>query len=166
MSDTREMMIAGITFTVSTPYVEGHTVDAAEARVLNQTRCENISNAMRKKIQELADDEGNYTDEAVEAAAAMVAEYDEKYTFNMPSAGGRKATDPLEKEALSIARAMVSAQIKEAGYKIKEIDAEVIEANVEAFAADPAVIELAKQRLAERAELAGKIKLNLTASAE
>lgn len=162
---TRQMVIAGIEFTVSLPYAEGHTVSAIEARVLNQTRSENISNGMRKKIEELRDVAGEpdaegktsmigYSAEALEKAAALVAEYDASYTFASPSAGPRKTVDPLERMALTIARAHVTALIKQKGLKVKDVDAAKIEENVEKFAVHPTILELARKRLAESNELA------------
>lgn len=162
---TRQMVIAGIEFTVSLPYAEGHAVSAIEARVLNQTRSENISNGMRKRIEELrdvpgdADAEGTtsmvgYSAEAVEKAAEIVAAYDASYTFASPSVGQRKTVDPLERMALTIARAHVTALIKQKGLKVKDIDPAKVEENVEKFAVHPTILELARKRLAESNELA------------
>lgn len=151
----REMVIAGVTVTVSTPYAEGHTVNAAEAKTLNQTRCENISNAMRTKIKEALEAGADQS-----AIQEMVSKYDAEYTFSLASAGGgRRAVDPLEREALAIARAEVTRLIKEQGLKVKDVDKEVVEQNVAAFAEHPDVIALAKKRLKEKEKLAGGLQL-------
>lgn len=167
---TRPMVIAGVEFTISLPYSEGHVVTAAEAKTLNQTRAENISNAMRKKIEELKDVPGDettedgkpimvgFSEEALQKAADMVAAYDADYTFAMGGAP-RKALDPLEKEALSIARAEVTRLVKESGKKVKDIDPAIIEQNVEAFAQNPQVIDLARKRIAEKQQLASGLAL-------
>jgi hypothetical protein len=154
---TREIVIAGVTVTVSTPYAEGHALTAAEAKALNQTRCENISNAMRKRLNDMAV-EGVIP---ADAAQAAVAEYDAAYEFTLSGAGGggRRPTDPLEKECFAIARAEVTRQIKAQGLKVKDVDPEVIEVNVAAFAESEQVIKLAKKRLKERAELGLSLSL-------
>lgn len=169
---TRPMVIAGIEFTVSLPYAAGHVVTDAEARALNQTRCENISNAMRKKIESLRDVPGDkvndkgepimegFSEEALQKAAELVAAYEAEYSFSMPGAV-RRPVDPLEKEALSIARAEVTRLIKAEGLKVKDVDEAVIEANVEEFAKNKQVIELARKRLAEKAELSKGLALSM-----
>jgi hypothetical protein len=153
---TREMIIAGLPFTISLPYAEGHVINPAEAKTLNQTRCENISNALRKRIQELAGEDGEYSAEAQTKAAGFVAEYDAEYTFSLAAAGGgRRAVDPLEKECIVVAKAYITSKIKEAGKTLKELGgAEYLAEKVAEIQDHPKIVELAKKRLAERKKLA------------
>lgn len=154
---TREMTIAGILFTVSTPYAEGHVVNAAEAKTLNQTRCENISNAMRKKIDELKDGE-TITEENLKAARAMVAEYDAGYQFTLASAGGSsRSKDPLQKECESLARAAITAQLKAAGRKVSDVDKEALANKIAEVAEMPEIVKRAKANLKVRAEMANEL---------
>ena len=44
----KTISISGQAFDVSTPYAAGHTLTEAEAKVLNQTRAENIGNNFRR----------------------------------------------------------------------------------------------------------------------
>lgn len=144
---TREITIAGLILSVNLPYAEGHVVTAAEAKALNQTRCENISNAMRKRIQELASEDGTFTSEAVTKAQEMVAAYDAEYTFTLGGTGARSAVDPLERECISIARKAIAAKLKEAGVKVKDYPADKLEAAIEAAKDHPEIVKLAKQSL-------------------
>lgn len=151
MADTRTMTIAGINFEVSTPYNEGHTVNAAEAKVLNQTRCENISNAMRAKLKELANEDGTYSDEAVANAGEMVREYDAGYEFTLASAGGgRTAKDPIQKEAESLAKAAITAALKAQGRKVGDVDKDKLAEKVAEVAENPDILKQAKARVAAR----------------
>ena len=169
MSDsTREVQIGGVLVTVSTPYAEGHTCTEAEAKALNQTRTENISNALRKKIQELGEarenDEGKtvyvYSDEALAQIEKMVAEYDAEYVFTMASAGGgRRAIDPLEKECIAIARQAVTAELKKKGVKIKDLPDGKMDEFIEQYKDHEKIVALAKKRLKEREALSSAISL-------
>jgi hypothetical protein len=52
MPETKTKTIEGKNFEISQPYEEGHVITAIEARVLNQTRSENIGNNVRAKLKE------------------------------------------------------------------------------------------------------------------
>ena len=159
---TREMTIGGVLVTVAQPYAEGHTVNAAEAKVLNQTRAENISNALRGKVKELAAEDGTFDDAAVEKARELVAAYDAEYEFTLSNAGGgRRAVDPLEKECIAVARAAISAELKRQGIKVKDVPKEKLEENIERYKEHPEIVKLAKKRLKERESLAGALELDV-----
>lgn len=158
---TREVTIAKHTFTVSLPFAEGHVLTEGEAKALNQTRTENISNSLRKKLTDLLGDEA--TAEQIAEAQAMVAELDAAYTFTVANAsGGRRVTDPLEKECKAVARAYISQQLKEAGKSVKEMGKEWMDEKIELVASNEKIIALAKKRIAERAKLAESVDLELT----
>jgi hypothetical protein len=86
--------IAGLTFKVSSPYSAGHVCTEGEARALNQTRVENIRNNLAIKAKDRT-----LTQADVEAYAAS-------YVFGERS-GGSRSHDPVEAEALEIARRLV-----------------------------------------------------------
>jgi len=111
---SKKITISGQTFEVNQPYAAGHQITDAEARALNQTRAENIGNNFRKQIKEANGDEGKLQ----ELASELVA-YDEKYTFAM-GGGGREPVDPVDKEALVIARKAVRGAVESKGYKFKD----------------------------------------------
>ena len=159
---TREISIKGVLVTVGQPFVEGHVCSAAEAKALNQTRAENISNAMRAKITERASEDGTYTPEALAEIAEMVAAYDASYEFSLTSTGGgRRAIDPLEKECIAIARAAVTAELKKQGIKIKELPEGKMDEFIEQYKDHEKIVALAKKRLKEREQLAGAVEVAL-----
>lgn len=150
---SRDMVIADLPFNISLPYSEGHVINAAEAKTLNQTRCENISNAMRKKIKELADEAGEYSAEAVKAAQKLVADYDAEYVFTLASAGGgRTKKDPIQKEAESLARAAITAALKSQGRKVGDVDKEKLAEKIASVAENEAILKQAKANVAARSK--------------
>lgn len=153
---TKSISIAGIAFTLSAPYAAGHVITEAEARTLNQTRAENIGNNFRKDVKE-AQEKGP---EALAALQAEIAKYDAEYNFTMTTA--RTPIDPIEAEAIRIAKEYVLGKIKEAGfaslkaYLASAPDKEAkYEANVEKVAASDETLKLAKQRVAAKAKAKG-----------
>jgi len=137
---TKQITIQGHVFSVATPYAEGHVVTEAEAKALNQTRSEAVRNNMASVIKAAntaagttTDAEGKevqnpLSDEAAAELVAAVSEYDANYQFTLASVGGgRKTTDPVEAEALRLARSAITAQLKTAGRKVKEIDKDVLD---------------------------------------
>lgn len=152
---TKEISIGGEKFTVSTPYAEGHTLSALEAKVLNQVRAENIGNNFRKQVAEALEKPEADRPAALDAVRAKFAEYDGQYTF---AAGGstRTPVDPVEREAQSIAKLAVKDTIREKhGKSVKEYLAiegnqEKYDAAVEKIAAQDDVLKEAKKRVAAR----------------
>jgi hypothetical protein len=147
MTETKTKVIAEQAFELSLPYAAGHVLNEAEAKHLNQLRCENIGNNVRAKVQALLA-EGKLGE-----AKALVAEKDAEYVFTMATVGTSQKLDPVEREARSIAKEIVKAKLAEKGLKItavpdgetKESWAEKIEANIEKFAANESVLKEAKK---------------------
>lgn len=165
---TKVITIQGEKFEVSAPYAEGHVLTAAEARQLNQTRAEGVSNNVRKRVAELLE-AGNAAE-----AQAIVAEYDAKYSFSIPGAGGRTArvVDPVEREALKLAREYVKAQVAAKGRKMSDIHPEFADlpeeeaaaatkekydAVIEKVAQDDRILKLAKKNVAEKQKVADSL---------
>ena len=111
MNDTasmsKEITIADHQFMVLQPYAAGQTLTEAEAKALNQVRAENVRNNMAKKVKAAFDGTAK-DDEPTEATiAAAVAAYDASYQFTLASiGGGKRSTDPVEVEAMRIARGL------------------------------------------------------------
>lgn len=154
---TKTISILGEKFEISAPYAEGQTISAVEARVLNQTRAENIGNNLRKAVKE-AQDKGDTS-----GLAEAVAKVDAVYSFSMPGQSAPRIVDPVEREANKLAREFVKNKLKEAygialngihpDYKdlpeeeAKAKSAERIGAAVEKAAQDPAILDLAKKNV-------------------
>lgn len=154
----KEITIGGAIVSVSQPYAAGHVMNEAEAKSLNQTRSENISNNCRKFVAELNDGSAKvpaFTDDALAAIAAHVSEYDAGYEFTLASAGGgRKPVDPLEKECIAIAKNYVTGKIRESGKMVKDYEKEQIAEMVAKVAANEGIIKAAKASLKQKASLA------------
>lgn len=140
----KKISISGRTFEVQEPYSEGQTINAAEAKTLNQTRAENIGNNFRKLVKDAGDDETK-----LQEVAGQLAEYDAKYTFSMGGGVPRAPVDPVEREAQKIAREAIKAQLASEGRKIKDINAEKLAAAIERVASQEDVLKLARKRVAE-----------------
>jgi hypothetical protein len=141
---SEQITIAGATFSVPLRYEEGHELTAGEASALNQTYHENIRNNLAKKAKE-----GSLTQADVDAYAS-------EYQFGVRAAGtGTRTSDPAMSEALRIAKDQLKAKLKAAGKSLNDYEASAITtAAKELIERDPAILELAKQRVAEQQSLA------------
>lgn len=133
--------------------VAGMVLDEAAARTLFQTRTENVSNNLRKRIKDM-EAEGKSLDEI----AQVVADYDRSYTFAMPGTGaGRKPVDPLERECRSLAKDWIKEQLAAKGRKIKDVDPEKLEAKIDEVAQTEQIVKLAKRRLQEKRKAGAEV---------
>lgn len=155
-------------FSAGQPYAEGHTINAAEAKVLNQVRKENLANNFRSAVQDFKDGKPDAAKSEQELLAAF-ATLDAEYAFTLTNAGGSRKLEPWEREARSLVRPELKAAIAadpefEAQFKAMSeqdqkdwFDAkldEIIEANAD-------VQKLAKKTVADRQKAAGKTLINL-----
>ncbi len=147
---TQTVTIQSESFTISAPYVEGHVLTPIEARVLNQTRCENICNSQRKTIK-ASKEEGTFD---LKAARKAVADYDAVYSFATGGPAVRRTLDPIQKEARAIARNLLSTKLREQGKKMKDQDKDKLASAIEQWAEHPKVIAAATKVVKEREELA------------
>ena len=144
---SREITIAGKVFSVSLPYSAGHVLTDAEARALNQTRCENIRNNLASAIKKMS--EGGKSDAEM---AAEVSKLDSTYVFSIREAQAR-VVDPLEKECIAIARAELNKRIQKEGGKVKDYDKEAYAAKIAKWAQHPSIVKAAKASIAARAKI-------------
>lgn len=160
MPEPKTKTIEGRNFEISQPYEEGHVLTAIEARVLNQTRSENIGNNVRAKLKE-AIEQG--ADDA--ALAAIVGEVDAAYAFTAAGTRAAARLDPYEREARKIARELLKAHLAESGRKLtvapegstqEEWD-EKIEAEVDRIATMDTVLEAAKKEVDAKKKRADKL---------
>lgn len=118
MSETRPKVINGISFEISQPFVEGHVLTALEAKVLNQTRSENVGNNVRAKIKEMQEPEDGSAPKSEAEIRAYVTEFDAGYEFRTASEGSGKSRDPYEVEARKIARDLLKEHLASTGRKL------------------------------------------------
>lgn len=164
MSDTRNITIQGVIFPVTSPYAAGPCeLSEAEANALNQVRAENIRNnfasKMKKKRDELElDKDAPFPQEVVDGFATELAAYDESYEFTLASAGGGRApVDPIEKEAIKLAKSAIQAHLSAQGVTVKaykEVNEDQYNDTVAKLAASKEFRTAAEKAVRERDKLA------------
>lgn len=134
------LTIAGKTYQVAPKYAEGHVLTAPEAQVLNQTLFENLRNNFASKAKE----GGTQTD---------FDKYAAEYSFGVRTGGASR--DPVEVEAMALARDAVKKGLQAAGKKLTDFSAAVISATAaKLIETKPEYREAAKKRVAEMQEMA------------
>lgn len=155
--EKQTIKVAGIEFEVTGRYAEGHVLTAIEANVLDQTRFENLRNNFTpkvKKAEEAAKAAGVELD--VEKLRAEFATYADEYQFGVKREGtGKTVTDPVEREALRMAKELVKGALRNNGQSIKAVGAEKIaELASGLLEKRPSIREEAKRRV-EQAKAMG-----------
>lgn len=115
---TKPKVINGLSFNISQPYREGHTLTALEADILNQTRSENIGNNVRQWIKDALEPEDGAAPKSEAEIQEYVAQFDANYVFRSRSEGTGRSRDPYETEARKIARELVKNHLANSGRKI------------------------------------------------
>ena len=95
---TGAVVIQEYTFSIPKPFAEGHVCTGAEADVLNQTLAENIRNNTAGRVKK-AVAEGSFDHALMQAE---IDAYVKEYEFGVRR--GRGPVDPIEREALAIAK--------------------------------------------------------------
>lgn len=151
MPETKAKIINGLSFDISQPYAEGHNLNAAEAKTLNQVRSENIGNNLRDLVKKAI--EGGKEAEL----AAAVAKYDAEYIFTLASASARKSLDPVERKARAMAKDAIKAKLAGLGRKLTDVPAGLtqeewevkLEAAIEQTANSDIILKAAKKAVDE-----------------
>lgn len=134
--ETHTITIAGNPFTVSPRYAEGHVLTANEANALNQTFFENLRNNFAGKAKE-------------GGSQADFDAYVETYKFGERTGGGG-SRDPVEVEAMNLARDAIKKSITAKGGKIADYKAAAISAAAsKLIEQNPMFREKAKERVAQ-----------------
>lgn len=152
----QKITIQGLLVDVAAPYVEGHSLNEAEASTLNQVRAENVRNNCAKLVKEAREAAAREKDPVPfdEAAIrAKIAEYDNEYEFGVRNA--RIIVDPVTREALKLAKDAVRAKLKQKNIDVKSLgEGELDKLAEELLAAKPKFREIAQQRVEQLAALA------------
>ena len=154
---SHSITIAGKPYNVEARFAEGHVLTANEASALNQTFFENLRNNFASKAKEGADQ-------------AAFDEYAAFYQFGVRTGGGG-SRDPIEVEAMSIARDTVKDMIRKAGKKLSDYSAAAISETAGKLLVHevkgPEIRELARKRVAEMQSAAGQsVDLDLLSGLE
>lgn len=147
-------------FVVTLPFAEGHVCTAAEAKVLNQTRRENLGNNFRTKVKAFQETGTPSLAELQEEFAKLDADY--QFTLSNATGTSRKL-DPVEREARTIARDYIKQQLAAQSRKITEAPAGVskedwddkVEAEIDRIAATDEVLRMAKDIVKAKSKSAG-----------
>jgi hypothetical protein len=105
---TKQIIIQGHAFVVPVPFSEGHVLSGGEASAMNQVFHENLRNNFASRIKKL---EG---DGAIDISSLQneLDEYAVEYEFGVRQSA--TAADPVEREAMKLARQAVKAALKNA----------------------------------------------------
>jgi hypothetical protein len=152
--------INGQQFEISEPYAEGHTISAIEARVLNQTRSENIGNNVRAKIKEMQ--EANSSEQEI---TELVSSVDTDYVFTAAGVSSSRKLDPVEREAVKIARELLKAHLATSGRKLtvapegstEEEWEDKVTSEIERIAAMDSVVAAARKAVAAKQKQADSL---------
>ena len=147
MTATKLVTIAGREFTLPQPYVPGHVLTEGEAKALNQVLAENIRNNMATKVKAAVEGTAKEGEPTIDSIDAFVSAYAASYEFNATTAGERRVTDPLEVEAISIAREILKGALKANGISYLKVPEEKRNAMVAEIAQKDSVVKEAKKRL-------------------
>lgn len=161
---SKTISILGVDVEISTPYAAGHVLTEAEAKSLNQTRCENIGNNFRKAIK--AAQEGAEGAKPLDQVLAELAEYDATYAFTMGSTGtSRSSMTPLEREANRVAKQWLVGKLKAQNSSMKaytdEKGEEFVKGKIAEIAATDAIQAVAKKNLANAQKGAESLEVAL-----
>lgn len=139
----KSVTISGITLNVIAPFAAGQEITEMQAAVLNQTLCENFRNNFARNVKEAGDSPN------VPGLQKDLDAYMAQYEFGVRQGGGGQ--DPIEKEALSIAREQIKTAVKKKGLKIgpkgNVSTARVNEMAVELVKSNPKITKLAAERV-------------------
>lgn len=145
---TGEFKVQGEMLTIIKPFAEGHVCTAAEAGVLNQVLAENTRNNWADRVKK-ALEEGNFDKGAMQAE---IDEYLESYDFGVRR--GRGPSDPVEREALNMAKDLIRGALRKKGFKIADISTDEINRLAdEALVKNPEIAKEAKRRVDNRRNL-------------
>lgn len=154
----KEITIAGISYSAPLPYAEGHVLTAGEAAAMNQVLHENVRNNMALRVTKAKEElqEGVTLDEA--KLRGEFEAYAQSYEFGTRNAGGsatpRASLDPVEREAINLAKQLVRQALKANNYSIKAVGEEKIgELAKELLANNPAITEQAKSIVESRKQV-------------
>lgn len=159
--------VASVALLAIAPFAEGHVLTPNEANVLNQTLAENLRNNFASVVRDrlaIRGEDGKATDQLRAATDADKAElqaafdkYITEYEFGVRRAGAR-VVDPIEKEALSIAKDAVKSALAKKGFKLGDGEGQVGKAKfqelVDGYSKKPEVLKEAARRVKQAQSLA------------
>lgn len=166
----KTIVIQGLDFQVSWPYAAGHTCTEAEAKALNQTRKENLANNFAKRVKDAkALDEKNGNTAETAKLASEFEKLDAEYEFTLANVSAAAKLSPVDREARSMAKAAIVANLASKGRKLSDVPAGLtkdeweakVAARIEEIAAQDNVIAAAKKQVAAKEKAISAVSLDL-----
>jgi hypothetical protein len=170
-TSTQTITIQGLSFTIPSPYSEGHVLTANEAIELNRVFGENVRNNQSQLVKAAKDKaladaktaaeadgaeaptEAELSADTISDLAAKIGEYAGTYTFQGKRTV-RAPADPVEAETHKLAKEMITAALRQQGYDLKKITSEVMEGYVTGLIAKrPDIKDEAQRRVDLRKSL-------------
>jgi len=146
-----EVTIQDNKFVVPQPFAAGHTCTENESAALNQILVENTRNNFAKRVK-TAVENGTFN------LADMQTELDKYlagYEFGVRRGGG--PTDPIGKEATSLAKELIKNALRKKGFKLADLSSKRLnELAVEALEKNPDIRKEAESRVKRREKLGGE----------
>lgn len=153
---TRTITIQDTTFTVPVPYAAGHVLTEPEATALNQAYAEAIRNNNRTRVDKAKAD-GPLTDEKIAALQGEINDYCASFVF---SGGGGRTSDPIDKEAKTLAQITVDALLAKHGITKAQYKADgKYEAKIAEVAELPEIRKQAEKTVRDRQKAAAAISI-------
>lgn len=122
--------VKGIVLKVPAPFKEGHVLRPNEAAVLNQTYAENLRNNFSNTVAKAIEEAGGADKVKVKDLQKQLDSYVTEYDFGVRRAGTITA-DPVEREALKLAKEKVKEALKAKGIKLKDFPTDKLNALAE-----------------------------------
>ena len=147
----KPITIAGKVFQIPAPFKDGDAVNPNEASALNQVLAENVRNNLAKQVKS----NGKFSQTDVDS-------YVSGYAFGVRTVIGR-SLDPIQKEAMIIAREKVREAIVKKGHKLKDVGAKRVgELAADVLEKHPEWLQAAKETVALRQKTAEAAEVEIS----
>jgi len=111
--------------TVPQPFTEGHSLRQNEAEALNSHYAVCVRNAVQERLKKLAEDRGVEVS-AIEDAEVQKIVDEVTASYDFGAGGSGRGSDPVEREAVEIARESVRKAIRKKGQSPSQFSAKDI----------------------------------------
>ena len=159
-TDGKTLTIQGLQFVAPARYAEGHVLTLSEARQLQQTYHEalrnNFASQVKKALKEAdAEETSALSESAIDDLTSRFATYAEEFEFAQRSGVTRTPVDPIEREAIKIAKPLILDALKKKNIDPKSLEEGVLDQLIaSAIAKRPDITEEATRRVTAAKNLA------------
>lgn len=161
LTNVTEITLQGHTVAVPVPFAEGYVLRENDANALNQVYAENIRNNIASQVRRTKEQEGR--DLTTAEIQTALDEYVQTYDFGMRVAGSgpRAPADPIEAEALRLAKEAVKTALRNRGVKLKEMEpGQINDLAQQVLGKNPQLRDTARANVEARKDLLSEIDLS------